>query len=128
MKVDELSKAVMDTLAEYRDVTVDKMKQAIDKVSKEAVKELKSDSPKRTGAYAQSWTSKSVKMPTEWGYEKTVFNKKHYRITHLLEKGHKVRPSPKYPNKKSFVDAVPRIEKVEKKAIEDLVKEIKNDA
>lgn len=121
MKVDDLSKAVMDTLEEYRDVTVDKMKKAIDKVSKEAVKELKSDSPKRTGAYAQSWTSKSVKMPTAWGYEKTVFNKKHYRITHLLEKGHRKVNG-------SFVAARPHIAKVEKKAIEDLVEEIKNDA
>lgn len=121
MKVDDLSKAVMDTLEEYRDVTVDKMKQAIDKVSKEAVKELKSDSPKRTGAYAQSWTSKSVKMPTKWSYEKTVFNKKHYRITHLLEKGHRKVNG-------GFVAARPHIAKVEEKAIEDLVKEIKNDA
>lgn len=120
--VDGLAKAIQKTLAEYEGVTVDSMKAAVDKVSKEAVRELKGSSPKRTGAYAKSWTSKKTKLTNKWAYEKTVYNKDHYRLTHLLEKGHKVVGA---KNGRTRVDPIPHIEKVEKKAVENLVREMK---
>ena len=39
--VDDLSKAIQKTLAEYEGVTIESMKAAVDKASKEAVRELK---------------------------------------------------------------------------------------
>lgn len=120
--VDGLAKAIQKTLAEYEGVTVDNMKAAVDKVSKEAVRELKGSSPRRSGAYAKSWTSKKTKLTNKWAYEKTVYNKDHYRLTHLLEKGHKVVGA---KNGRTWVDARPHIEKVEKKAVETLVNEMK---
>ena len=52
--------------------------------AKECVQKLKATSPKRPGGgeYARSWTSKKLKHG--W----VVYNKKHYRLTHLLENGH----------------------------------------
>ena len=120
--VDGLAQAIQRTLSEYEGVTVDGMKAAVDKVSKEAVRELKGSSPRRSGAYAKSWTSKKTKLTNKWAYEKTVYNKEHYRLTHLLEKGHLVVGS---KNGRVWVDARPHIETVEKEAIETLVKEIK---
>ena len=120
--VDGLAKAIQKTLAEYEGVTVDSMKAAVDKVSKEAVRELKGSSPRRSGAYAKSWTSKKTKLTNKWAYEKTVYNKDHYRLTHLLEKGHKVVGA---KNGRARVDPIPHIEKVEKKAVETLVNEMK---
>ena len=120
--VDDLSKAIQKTLAEYEGVTVDNMKAAVDKVSKEAVRKLKTTSPKRNGAYARSWAAKKTKQANKWAYEKTVYNKDHYRLTHLLEKGHRVVGA---KNGRTWVDARPHIEKVEKKAVEDLVNEMK---
>ena len=120
--VDDLSKAIQKTLAEYEGVTIESMKSAVDKASKEAVRELKSSSPKRNGAYARSWTSKKKKLVNKYAYEKTVYNKDHYRLTHLLEKGHKVVGA---KNGRTWVDARPHIEKVEKKAVETLVNEMK---
>lgn len=120
--VDGLAQAIQKTLAEYEGVTVDNMKAAVDKVSKEAVRKLKTTSPKRNGAYARSWAAKKTKQANKWAYEKTVYNKDHYRLTHLLEKGHRVVGA---KNGRTWVDARPHIEKVEKKAVEDLVNEIK---
>ena len=120
--VDDLSKAIQKTLAEYEGVTVDNMKAAVDKVSKEAVRKLKTTSPKRNGAYARSWAAKKTKQANKWAYEKTVYNKDHYRLTHLLEKGHRVVGA---KNGRTWVDARPHIEKVERKAVEDLVNEMK---
>lgn len=56
-------------------------------VSKEAVQKLKNTSPKRPGGgeYANSWASKKN------GNGYVVYNREHYRLTHLLEKSHVVR-------------------------------------
>ena len=120
--VDGLEKAIQKTLAEYEGVTIDSMKAAVDKASKEAVRELKSSSPNRTGAYAKSWAAKKARLTNKWAYQKTVYNKEHYRLTHLLEKGHKVVGA---KNGRTWVDARPHIEKVEQKAVETLVNEMK---
>ena len=120
--VDGLSKAIQKTLAEYEGVTIDSMKAAVDKASKEAVRELKGSSPKRTGEYAKSWAAKKARLTNKWAYQKTVYNKEHYRLTHLLEKGHKVVGA---KNGRTWVDARPHIEKVEQKAVETLVNEMK---
>lgn len=120
--VDGLAKAIQKTLAEYEGVTVESMKAAVDKVSKEAVRELKGSSPKRTGAYAKSWAAKKARLTNKWAYQKTVYNKDHYRLTHLLEKGHKVVGA---KNGRTRVDPIPHIEKVEHKAVNDLVREMK---
>jgi hypothetical protein len=120
--VDGLAQAIQKTLADYEGVTIESMKSAVDKASKEAVRELKSSSPKRNGAYARSWTSEKKKLVNKYAYEKTVYNKDHYRLTHLLEKGHRVVGA---KNGRTWVDARPHIEKVEQKAVETLVNEMK---
>lgn len=121
--VDDLSKAIQRTLAEYEGVTLDKMQALVDKASKEAVRALKSSSPKRSGAYAQGWASKKTKLTNKYAYEKTVYNKDHYRLTHLLEKGHRVVGA---RNGRTWVDARPHIERVEREAVETLVNEMKD--
>ena len=125
--VDGLSKAIQKTLAEYEGVTIDSMKAAVDKASKEAVRELKSSSPNRTGAYAKSWAAKKARLTNKRAYQKTVYNKDHYRLTHLLEKGHasKNGAGGPYVTNKAPVKAYPHIAEVERKAVNDLVQEMK---
>lgn len=105
-------------LEEYKEVTIDNMKNAVDKVAKDAVSELKSTSPKRTGAYAKDWAAKNIPQTKAVAYQKTVYNKKHYRLTHLLEKGHRKVNG-------GMVAARPHIAEVEQKSIDELVKLIK---
>ena len=52
-----------------------------------AVKMIRHNSRKRTGAYAKDWAKKQVKA---WGFGSsyTVYNRKHYRVAHLLENSH----------------------------------------
>lgn len=121
IKADQLAQEIVKIMDDYRDTTVDKMKEAVDKAAKQAVNELKTSSPKRTGAYAKDWAAKKDRKGNKWAYGKVVYNKKHYRLTHLLEKGHRKVNG-------GMVAARPHIAKVEEKAINTLVEGIKDDS
>lgn len=94
IEIDQLADAVMGVLEEYRDVTVDVMKDAVDKVTKEAVAEIRSDIPAAgiggEGDYQKSWASKQdAESKKLYAYARVVYAKApHYRLTHLLENGH----------------------------------------
>lgn len=68
-----------------------KADEAVEKSAKRAgrdtAKDLKNTSPKRTGAYASSWTTKVTRSSGRL-IGVTVYNKDHYQLTHLLENGH----------------------------------------
>ena len=120
---DDLAKTVTKILDEYQDATTENMKQAVDAVSKKVVRRLHTESPKRTGAYAKSWAVKKDRSVKQWSYTKIVYAESpHYRLTHLLEKGHKVVGA---KNGRTWVDARPHIKNVEQEAIEELLDEIK---
>lgn len=121
IKADQLAQEIVKILDDYRDTTIDKMKEAVDIAAKQAVNELKTSSPKRTGAYAKDWAAKKDRKANKWAYGKVVYNKKHYRLTHLLEKGHRKVNG-------GMVAARPHIAKVEEKAINTLVEGIKDDS
>lgn len=117
-----MAKAVADVLQEYEGATIETMKKAVDNASKKAVSKLKSTSPRMTGAYARDWAAKKTNLTgNKWAYEKTVYNRKHYRLTHLLEKGHKVVGA---KNGRTWVNAREHIAQAEQEAVNDLIKEI----
>lgn len=84
VNIDQLANAIARELENYSREVEEKINDATDKISKEAVDELKSTSPKRYGDYGKSWTRK--KTANGW-----VVHNKRYRLTHLLEKGHAKR-------------------------------------
>lgn len=116
IKVTEMEKVIMDALEEYADKASDVIGQTLPLVGKETADDLKATSPKRTGHYASSWV---YAMKQSRGSKKNnklvVYNKKYYRLVHLLEKGHASRNGGR-------VEGIPHVkpaqDKAEKKAIE----------
>lgn len=87
IEIDEFADEIIRAMSEYADVIVTDMKEEIDNIAKEAVKKVKDNSPKREGSYKKNWRSE-VLNNNAVKKTRTVFNKKHYYLTHLLENGH----------------------------------------
>jgi hypothetical protein len=87
IKPNEISSSIVGILNNW---TVD-IQYGIIELTDEKAEQLKNlienASPKRTKEYSKRWKIK-VTENTFSVYEKTVYNQKHYRRTHLLEKSH----------------------------------------
>jgi hypothetical protein len=79
----------MSELDKYTDEVVEGIEDAAKKVLKEAKRDVTNASPKRTGAYSRDWAVQFNKGKNK--AEGRVYNKDHYRLTHLLEHGHVIR-------------------------------------
>ena len=113
----DLSAEIEKLLEEQKELADEVLEKATQKVAKYTVKELKATSPKKTGKYANSWGRKET---TQTGGSKqiTIHNKKHYRLTHLIEFGYATVDGGR-------VEGRPHIEPVEQKAIKDFEDEIR---
>lgn len=94
IKPDELQKAVMDYLENYKEDIDEDVIETVDEVTKKARDELKQISPrgkgKRSNPYYKGWSIKLSKRRTG-EYNKVIWNKTNYQLTHLLEFGHVTR-------------------------------------
>lgn len=110
IKAEYLGKTIEDIVGEYTDEVVKIVNEETEKTAKNAVKELKANSPKHTGEYAKGWKSKVVKE--RYGTSAVVYNGPKYQLTHLLEHGHAKRGGGR-------VDGRSHIADVEVKAVND---------
>lgn len=115
MKADDLGKAILKELRGYSKEVQGDMDKVADEVADEVVEKLKNESPKSNrksgGAYAGSWKKSKDKGKI------IIHNKEHYRLTHLLERGHAKRNGGR-------TKAMPHIEPVEQFAIETFPKKL----
>lgn len=87
MKIDGMADAIINELSSWSREVVDALKEECTNVADDAAKQLRDISPKRRGAYARDWASKVTYQ--DWqDIRVTVYNKRHYQLTHLLENGH----------------------------------------
>lgn len=126
---ENLSKVIQKYLEDYKEDIDEEVVELSNKNIKEARNELKVISPKAKknvhlkggdvqipASYAKSWSTKNGKKYTNV-YSKVAYNKKYYRLTHLLEFGHALR------NGKRF-EGEPHIRKTEDKYREKFTKEL----
>lgn len=82
----DLRDEINSILDEYGDKAQDALKQAIEETAEDSVSDLKRLGGFKGRKYRNSWTNEETS--TRLNYGQTVFNKRHYRLTHLLEFGH----------------------------------------
>lgn len=83
----ELEIEIEKELAEYSQEVTDNLKKEIKAVAKESVARLKQTSPRKTGEYAEGWSSR-VEYESGEDIRVRIYNRKKPQLTHLLEKGH----------------------------------------
>lgn len=117
MKIDGMADAIVKELSAWSKEVVGALKEEVQAVGEDTAKELRQTSPKRRGAYARDWASK-VTYEDWQDIRVTVYNKRHYQLTHLLENGHaKVNGG--------RVNGIPHISVAEENAARDLEKKVK---
>lgn len=117
MKIDGMADAIVKELSAWSKEVVGALKEEVRAVGENTAKELRQTSPKRRGAYARDWASK-VTYDDWQDIRVTVYNKRHYQLTHLLENGHaKVNGG--------RVNGFPHISVAEENAARDLEKKVK---
>lgn len=117
VQVESLAAEVNKRLAMFAGATDDVVKKSVDSVTKATVSRLKETSPRKTGAYAKSWKSETIKAGRH-SYAKVIHaGDGEYRLTHLLEHGHQIVT--RSGAKKGFAKAYPHIQSAEEAAIEE---------
>lgn len=96
IKPEELEKALTEYLEDYVEDIEEDVEDTVNTVAKEAKQELVQTSPKsemvRKTKYYKGWTVKNGgRTRKKHYYEKVVWNKTNYQLTHLLEFGHATR-------------------------------------
>ena len=123
IKISELESVIMDALDDYKDKASDVIKDTLPEIGRQAANELKQTSPGK-GEYAKSWTYTMRKSRgSKYENDLVIHNKKHYRIVHLLEKGHAKRNGGRVEAK---VHVAPAQDHAEEKAIQRISDKLEN--
>ena len=94
MNVDQLSGEVQKRLAIYQEELNGNVSQVFDEIADEALAEIRNQSQSagfKDKHYSKGWAKIVKKDRTTGHYHVTIHNKKYYRLTHLLEKGHALK-------------------------------------
>jgi hypothetical protein len=116
IQIDRMQDAIAKELLSYSKNAARKVKEVCANGSKTLLKNIKRDSPVRTGKYKRGWKNK-VLFESEDEICTVTYNTR-YQLTHLLEFGHAKRGGGR-------VRARPHIGKNEKTAVVTLENEIK---
>lgn len=136
IEVDGFRAACEKALKEYRDVSMESLKRAVNKTANETAAQIRSKAPVRKyglrggryppGSYAKDWTSRKD-TETSAKYSRTVYNRRHYALAHLLQHGHALRGYFQSRTSKTRVPAYPHIpsdEETGRKFEENLIREL----
>lgn len=92
IKIDQLSRTMEDALQDYKADTADKMKAAVEQTTEEMAQEIwnRASVNTRWKKYIRAFDVKTVYEDTMNLRKRWYVKAPHYRLTHLLEKGHRV--------------------------------------
>lgn len=95
--MDDFAARIIAEMEAYSAEVTGTVKKAAKEVGKEMLKDVKKNSPEKTGRYAAGWKNTTVENGA--GISVTAHNKDCYNMTHLLENGHANRDGGRTPGK-----------------------------
>ena len=132
IKPDQLAQEIMKTLDEWKDVTEDAIAGGIIATADKAVDEIRASKPAGAGHYGSwdeylaDWTRTSLSaLKGGNGYSSIIYNKKHYQLAHLLEKGHALKQGGRtVGHAQAFPHLAPVAERAENELLSNIKKRI----
>lgn len=91
ISVDKLAAELENTLSAYTGEIAEEVKEAVDTTAQELLDNIRADAPKRTGKYRKAMAVKTVSENTYERKKLWYVKSPHYRLQHLLERGHTLR-------------------------------------
>lgn len=91
IRVDKLAAELANTLSAYTGEIAEEVKEAVDTTAQELLDNIRADAPKRTGKYRKAMAVKTVSENTYERKKLWYVKSPHYRLQHLLERGHTLR-------------------------------------
>lgn len=91
ISVDKLAAELANTLSAYTGEIAEEVKEAVDTTAQELLDNIRADAPKRTGKYRKAMVVKTVSENTYERKKLWYVKSPHYRLQHLLERGHTLR-------------------------------------
>lgn len=89
--VDELQAEIVQAVADYTEDVTKGIEKEILRAATKTVKDVKANSPVKSGEYKSGWTRRKIKTDGKIGY--IIYNKKRGPLVHLLEFGFTPRNS-----------------------------------
>lgn len=125
MKPDQLTTEIQNQLAGYAEQLKADLGEVFDEVASKALTEIKTASQNagfEDRNYSKGWT-KVVQLNKVTGiYHATIHNRKYYRLTHLLEKGHAKTNGGRT---RAFPHIGPTQDKIDRLIVEEIEKTIR---
>lgn len=134
LEIKQLAKLVMDNLENYTEEVAEMVRDETDKIANKGVEELKvvneppatelgtaNQYPRKSWSkYSSSWSIKDTSQGSKTS--RTIYNKKYYRLTHLLEYGHATANGGRT---RAFAHIKPIAEEIEKEYENNIEKRLK---
>lgn len=89
IRIDRLAAEIANAVRGYTEDVSKAIAAEVNNTAKETLDEIKAHSPEQHGDYKKGWAI--TKEDSRGTTRRVVWNKKHYRLVHLLEKGHAKR-------------------------------------
>ena len=126
VKPEQLDEAIRGQLETYSAEITKNINENLKEVAEETAGTLKKGGSykERTGKYTPDWSVTARKaVSTTQGEQYSVHNRKHYQLTHLLEKGHVTRNGKRT---RAFEHILPAEQATEELAVEAVEKAVRS--
>ena len=126
VKPEQLDEAIRGQLETYSEEIRQNVNENLREVAEETAGTLKKGGSykERTGKYTPDWSVTARKaVSTTQGDQYSVHNRKHYQLTHLLEKGHVTRNGKRT---RAFEHILPAEQATEELAVEAVEKAVRS--
>lgn len=126
VKPEQLDEAIRGQLETYSAEITKNINENLKEVAETTAETLKKGGAykERTGKYTPDWSVTARKaVSTTQGEQYSVHNRKHYQLTHLLEKGHVTRNGKRT---RAFEHILPAEQEAEELAVEAVEKAVRS--